>query len=66
MCGSWLESSRAWFCSGRCRQKAYRRRKQGLPEEFGIARLPKGSISLRESYEGVQRRNLMESVPPPF
>jgi hypothetical protein len=66
MCHRKLTSSKAWFCSDRCRMRAYRRRRQGVPEDFGIARLPSGSISLAESWEAVQRRIVLDSVPPPF
>jgi len=46
--------------------KAYRRRKAGVPEDFGIGGRPSGSISLAESWERVQRRIILDSVPPPF
>jgi hypothetical protein len=66
LCGTRVPNRRAYFCSGRCRQKAYRRRKQGLPEQFAIAGLPQGSRSLAESWDAIQRLNITESVPPPF
>jgi hypothetical protein len=66
MCHRKLRSRKAWFCSDACRMRAYRRRKAGVPEDFGLARLPSGSTSLAKSWELVRRQNILDSVPPPF
>jgi hypothetical protein len=42
---------RRTFCSRACRQRAYRRRRQGLPENALAAGARRGRLALAESYE---------------
>jgi hypothetical protein len=53
VCGSELPSARAFYCSGRCRARAFRRRRAGLPadaypEGASRGRVPLGRRTLRE------------------
>jgi hypothetical protein len=49
-------SSKRTFCGNACRQRAYRRRKQGLPETFlADGADPRGPVSLRTFRERIHR-----------
>jgi hypothetical protein len=58
MCRAQMEPTRSTktFCSAACRQRAYRRRRDGLPERFlseGAA--PSGRFSLRQRRQRIRR-----------
>jgi hypothetical protein len=58
VCRTPLEASSAkrTFCSNACRQRAYRRRKAGLPETFAArGRRDLGRQSLVQYHQGLQR-----------
>lgn len=47
-CGRELATSRAWFCSSRCRKRAFRRRLRGVPEDAFPAGAGRGRVRLDE------------------
>jgi hypothetical protein len=45
-CGARITNRAAWFCSGACRSRAYRRRKAGLSEDAYRGGALRGSVPL--------------------
>jgi hypothetical protein len=67
VCGGHLEPPKRLYDSNVCRQRAYRRRRAGVPEHFlydGLRR--SGRTSLGDVRERIQRLRALHNVPPPF
>lgn len=64
-CGGLLVSERRWFCSTRCRMRAYRRRRAGVPQTVdpGTAGARRGRASLRELRESEIELTLGRPLP---